>query len=156
MAAGRPLARRRSAWWASRSPTRYGLDGYADLLWAAAAVGAIIWGLVLPRSTQTLVIAWICAAVASLTKNEGLTTALVVLVLIALRYRPLTLPWLRRLRAHPEIGASLTRRISVARRWTERAAFVVVPALPGLAWADGSSHRPPRRILRVVVDGITG
>jgi hypothetical protein len=93
----------------------YGVDGYADLLWAAAAVGAIIWGLVLPRGTQALAVAWICAAVASLTKNEGLTTALIVLVLITIRYRPLTLP---------ELG-----------RWAERTAFVIVPALPGLAWA---------------------
>lgn len=93
------------------------LVGYTDLLWAAAAAAAVVWGLVLPRSAQALAVAWICAATASLTKNEGLTTALVILVLIALRYRPLTLPG------------------PMARRWTERAAFVVVPAVPGLAWA---------------------
>ena len=29
-----------------------GIEGYTDLLWAAAAAGAVIWGLVLPRSTQ--------------------------------------------------------------------------------------------------------
>jgi hypothetical protein len=92
-------------------------DGYTDLLWAAAAVSAVIWGLVLPQSSQALAVAWVCAAVASLTKNEGLTTALVVLGLIALRYRPLTLPG------------------PTARRWAERAAFVALPALPGLAWA---------------------
>jgi hypothetical protein len=96
----------------------YGLEGYADLLWAAAAVGAIIWGLVLPPERSSLAVAWICAAVASLTKNEGLTTALIVLVLIALRYRPLRRPELRQ-----------------RRRWSERALFVVAPALPGLAWA---------------------
>jgi hypothetical protein len=96
-------------------------------------VGAIIWGLVLPRSTQTLVLAWICAAVASLTKNEGFTTALIVLVLIALRYRPLTLPGLR---AHLENRSLPDAAVwQVAWRWTERAAFVMVPALPGLAWA---------------------
>jgi hypothetical protein len=95
----------------------FGIAGYTDLLWAAAAAGAVIWGLVLPRSTQALGVAWMCAAVASLTKNEGLTTALVILALIALRYRPLRLPG------------------SMVRRWTERAAFVMVPALPGLAWA---------------------
>lgn len=118
----------------------YGIDGYADLLWAAAAVGAIIWGLVLPQSTQNLALAWICAAVASLTKNEGITTALVVLVLIAFRYRPITVSWLRQLRPHSE-----NRRLSVAavghvaRRWIERAAFVVMPALLGLVWA-GLAH----------------
>jgi hypothetical protein len=97
------------------------IEGYADLLWASAAVGAVIWGLVLPQSAQALGVAWICAVVASLTKNEGLTTAAAVIVLIALRYRPLT---------RPVLGA---------RRWAERAAFVVVPALPGLAWA-GLAH----------------
>lgn len=95
----------------------YGIDGSADLMWAAAGAGAVIWGLVLPQSTQALRIAWICAAAASLTKNEGLATALVILALIALRYRPLRAP-----------GPKLVG-------WAERAAFVVVPALPGLAWA---------------------
>jgi hypothetical protein len=133
---------------------RYGVDGYTDLLWAAAAVGAVIWGLVLPRSTRMLVVAWICAAVASLTKNEGLTTGLVLLVLIALRYRPLTLSWVRRLRAHPESGDFPgVAAWPAAPRWAERAAFVVVPALPGLLWAGqirliGLSDRffqsPPR------------
>lgn len=96
-------------------------DGYTDLLWAAAAVAAVIWGLVLPRGPVALGVAWICALAASLTKNEGLTTALVILVLIALRYRPL------RLRG-PQL-----------RDWAERIAFAVVPALPGLAWA-GTMH----------------
>jgi hypothetical protein len=93
------------------------VEGYADLLWAAAAAGAVIWGLVLPQSTQALGVAWICAVAASLTKNEGFTTALVVIVVIALRYRPPTRPG------------------PVARRWAELAAFAVLPALPGLAWA---------------------
>jgi hypothetical protein len=84
-------------------------------------VAAVIWGLALPRSGQSLGVAWICALVASLTKNEGLTTAVVILVLIALRYRPLTLR-----------GPQL-------RPWAERIAFVVGPALPGLAWA-GTMH----------------
>jgi hypothetical protein len=115
---------------------RYGVDGYTDLLWAAAAVGAVIWGLVLPRSTQALVVAWICAAVACLTKNEGLTTGLALLVLIALRYRPLTLSWVRRLRAHPDSGGFRgAAGWSAVPRWAERAAFVVLPALPGLVWA---------------------
>jgi hypothetical protein len=95
----------------------FAIVGYTDLLWAAAAAGAVIWGLVLPQSPQALGVAWICAAAASLTKNEGLTTALIILVLIALRYRPLSLP-----------GPAV-------RTWAERAAFVVLPALPGLAWA---------------------
>jgi hypothetical protein len=95
----------------------FGVEGYADLLWAAAATAAVIWGLVLPPSARALAVAWTCAAVAGLTKNEGLTTALVLLVLIALRYLPLTMPG------------------PAARNWARRAVFVAVPALPGLAWA---------------------
>jgi hypothetical protein len=115
---------------------QFGVDGYADLLWAAAAVGAVIWGLVLPRGTQALVVAWVCAGVATLTKNEGLTTGLALLVLIALRYRPLALSWVRRLRAHwPSVAVSGVAVWPQARRWAERAGFVVVPALPGLVWA---------------------
>jgi hypothetical protein len=115
---------------------QFAVNGYTDLLWAAAAVGAVIWGLVLPRGTQALVIAWICAAVATLTKNEGLTAGLAILVLIALRYRPLTLSWVRRLGRRPESGGSPgVATWPVAREWAERAAFVLVPGLPGLAWA---------------------
>jgi hypothetical protein len=108
---------------------RPGIDGYADLLWAAAAAAAIIWGLVLPQSPQALVISWLCAVTASLTKNEGLTTSLIIIVLVALRYRPLRRPrWSQR----------QGRRVTVlrtARRWAERGALVAVPALPGLTWA---------------------
>jgi hypothetical protein len=100
----------------------YAVMGYTDLLWAAFGAAAVIWGLVLPRSAQALGVAWICAAAASLTKNEGLTTAVVIIVLIALRYRPLAL-----------------RGLGV-RDWAERAAFVLVPALPGLAWAGVIRH----------------
>jgi hypothetical protein len=119
----------------------FGVNGYADLLWAAVAAAAIVWGLVLPRSTQALSIAWICAAAASLTKNEGLTTAFIVLVLIAFRYRPPKLPWLQRLRAQPgsRRDAEVTLRQTV-RSWAECAAFIVVPALPGLAWAGLARH----------------
>ncbi len=65
----------------------YGVDGYADLLWAASAVAAVLWGLVLPRGRSALLVAWCCAIVASLTKNEGLVTAIVILLLIAIRYQ---------------------------------------------------------------------
>ena len=95
----------------------FAVEGYADLVWAAFAVGAVIWGLVLPRSPRALAVAWICAAAASLTKNEGLTTALIIIAAIALRYRPFSLPG------------------PMSRRWAERAVLVLLPALPGLAWA---------------------
>jgi hypothetical protein len=120
--------------------SQYGIDGHADLMWAAAAVAAIVWGLVLPRSTQALVVAWICAIAASLTKNEGLTTALIVLGLICLRYRPLRLRHLRARGDSPDRHAEglPSRRPPLARwprEWAVRAAFVLLPAVPGLAWA---------------------
>jgi hypothetical protein len=99
-----------------------GLDGRTDLLWAAAAAAAVVWGLVLPASARALVVAWICAAAASLTKNEGLATALLILVLIAARYRPLR-PYLKP--ARPGLGLP----------WAERAGIAALPALPGLTWA---------------------
>ena len=61
---------------------------YADLLWAAAAVGALVFGLVLPRAPHHLAVAWLCATAASLTKNEGLTTSLMIFVLLSIRYLP--------------------------------------------------------------------
>jgi hypothetical protein len=119
---------------------KFAISGYTDLLWAAAAAAAVILGLVLPRSAQNLGLAWICAAVASLTKNEGLTTALIILVLIAFRYRPLrsgfrAVAWLWRDRA--DAAASLGR---CALSWAARAAFVAGPALPGLASAWLARH----------------
>jgi len=110
----------------------YGVNGYADLLWAAAAVGAIVWGLVLPRSASALAVAWVCAIVASLTKNEGLTTSLIVLAMIALRYVGAMLPLLGATGAH-YAGASTTRRW--VRIGARLAVMFIVPAAPGLAWA---------------------
>jgi hypothetical protein len=114
---------------------RYVGTGYTDALWAAAAVAAVICGLVLPRAPQFLLTAWIFAAVASLTKNEGLTTALVILVLIAFRYKPLGQQPQRP--AH----ASLPGKAWLAgRQWAIRVCYVVVPALPGLASAELARH----------------
>jgi hypothetical protein len=108
---------------------KFGISGYTDLLWAAAAAAAVILGLVLPRGRQNLCLAWICAAAASLTKNEGLTTALIILVLITFRHIPVRISW--RHWSRP------TRRSAgrLALTWLRRAAFLIVPALPGLASA---------------------
>lgn len=108
---------------------KFAISGYTDLLWAAAAAAAVILGLVLPRGPQNLCLAWICAAAASLTKNEGLTTALIILVLITFRYLPVRISW--RHRARPNLR-SVGR---FALTWLQRAAFLIVPALPGLASA---------------------
>lgn len=61
-------------------------NGYADMLWSAAAVGAVAYGLMLPVSAQNLGAACILASVAGLTKLEGTVTAVAIVALIALRF----------------------------------------------------------------------
>jgi hypothetical protein len=78
----------------------FATNGYADPLWALAAVGAVGFGLVLPGRGRDLGAAVLLLAVAGLTKDEGIVTAMAIVVLIALRgargswvARPGTLPW---------------------------------------------------------------
>ncbi|HMK64023.1 MAG TPA: hypothetical protein VK386_10415, partial [Acidimicrobiales bacterium] len=56
---------------------QYGVDGYADLLWSAAATTAVVYGLVSPRSTANLFTAVVTATAAALTKNEGLIASVI-------------------------------------------------------------------------------
>jgi hypothetical protein len=61
------------------------LDGYADALWSAAAVGAVVFGLVLPCEPANTGAAVILATVAGTTKLEGSVTAAIIVGLIAAR-----------------------------------------------------------------------
>ncbi len=61
------------------------VDGHADALWSAAAVGAVAYGLVLPCEAPNVGVAMILAAVAGTTKLEGSIVAAVIVGLIALR-----------------------------------------------------------------------
>jgi hypothetical protein len=63
----------------------YATNGYTDLLWSAAAVGAVGFGLVLSGRRADLGAAAILLAVAGLTKDEAIPTAMVVVVLLGLR-----------------------------------------------------------------------
>jgi hypothetical protein len=109
---------------------QYAVDGYADLLWSAAAVAAVVYGLVLPRRGPNLRVAWMAATVAALTKNEGLSAALVVLALVAVRYvPPVDTPAGRHLPARQASAAAL------ARTWTRRGALASALVLPGALWA---------------------
>ncbi len=101
----------------------YGVDNEADLLWAATAVAAVLWGLVLPRERTALFVAWSSAIVASLTKNEGLVTSIIILLLIALRYGRPSLAW-----------RDPTDRRANVRSWALCFLMWIVPALPGLVW----------------------
>jgi hypothetical protein len=63
----------------------FATNGYADMLWAATAVGAVGYGLVLPGRRHDLGAAVVLLAVAGLTKDEGYVTAMVIVALISLR-----------------------------------------------------------------------
>lgn len=63
----------------------FATNGYADLLWAAAATGALSYALVLPPSPADLGAAAVLVAVAGLTKQEGYATAAVIVVAVAAR-----------------------------------------------------------------------
>ncbi|MGH9917961.1 MAG: hypothetical protein ACRD6W_03675, partial [Nitrososphaerales archaeon] len=63
----------------------FATNGYADLLWSAAAVGAIAYGLVMPPFGGSVGAAAVLLAVAGLTKDEGIAIGMVVVVLIAAR-----------------------------------------------------------------------
>jgi hypothetical protein len=66
---------------------KYVINGYADLLCAAAGAAAVVYALVLPRSTENLVVSVVLIAVCGLTKNEGVPLVMLFVVLVLLRYR---------------------------------------------------------------------
>jgi len=110
----------------------FAVGGYADLLWAASAVAATLYGLLLPRSSSHLAIAWICATVAALTKNEGLTVALVILALMSIRYIPASSR--RQVARYGQIGRfeSMVRRTLPV--WFFRGGLWLAMAVPSLLW----------------------
>jgi hypothetical protein len=63
----------------------FATNGYADMLWAASAVGAVGYGLVLPGRRGNIASAAVLLAVAGLTKDEGYVTAMAIVALLALR-----------------------------------------------------------------------
>jgi hypothetical protein len=63
----------------------FATNGYADPLWSFAAAGAIAYGLLLPFEARHVATAAILLAVAGLTKQEGVATAMVLTVLVVLR-----------------------------------------------------------------------
>jgi hypothetical protein len=115
----------------------HAFNGDADLLWAAAAVAACIFGLVLPRSRECLGTAWIGVVVASLTKNEGLTAALLLAVLVSFRYIP-SPEWNGWLTSIPSTSREpwRPRRTDVGLTiWAYRALLMATMVIPGCAWA---------------------
>jgi len=111
----------------------FGVSGYADLLWAASALAAILIGLMLPPSLRNLAAAWVCATVAGLSKSEGFVTACMILGLIAVRYVSRPVAPLAALRLKAE---GVRRSVGIVwARWAAKVIFfAVVMALPGLLW----------------------
>jgi hypothetical protein len=64
-----------------------GVNGYADLLWAASAAAGALYLLIAPPGRSQLILGLVSVAVAGLTKNEGFAAALLILFLAALRHR---------------------------------------------------------------------
>lgn len=64
----------------------FATNGYADLLWSASATGAIGYGLVLPLHRRHVGTAVVLLAVAGLTKDEGIATAMAVVLLMTTRH----------------------------------------------------------------------
>ena len=64
----------------------FATNGYADPLWSAAAVGAVAFGLQLPPSRSAIGTAAILLAVAGETKVEGTVVAVVLVVLVTIRW----------------------------------------------------------------------
>ncbi len=60
-------------------------NGYADPIWSLAAVGAVAYGLQSRVDPSTRAAAAVLVLVAGLSKNEGLVTALALVVLVAAR-----------------------------------------------------------------------
>ena len=113
----------------------YGVGGYADLLWAASAAAAVLWGLVLPLSGRHLAIAWVLATVAGLTKNEGFITACIILLLVSIRYLPVPS---RSINLPRHAGPGTQRDHWLSWTWWLAKVFAatVLLALPGILW-DG-------------------
>jgi len=63
----------------------FATNGYADMLWATSAVGAVGFGLVLSGRRTDLGAAVVLLAVAGLTKDEGYVTSMAIVALVALR-----------------------------------------------------------------------
>jgi hypothetical protein len=63
----------------------FATNGYADMLWAVSAAGAVGYGLVLPPQRSNLGVTIVLLAVAGLTKDEGYLTAVAIVVLVTLR-----------------------------------------------------------------------
>ena len=109
----------------------FATNGYADMLWAMAAVGAVGFALVLPGTGRDLGAAVLLLGVADLTKDEGTATAVAIALLWTARAT-----W----RARPLAGAGAPPGVAAWRALAAGAAGVVaLMAWPALTRALGAA-----------------
>jgi hypothetical protein len=114
----------------------FATNGYADPLWAFAAAAAVGYGLLLPFDPRHIGVAGLLVLVAGLTKEEGVATAMALVVLIVLRS-------LAHVGSDQARSARAARRSVVVRRKRVAAGLAglaVLAAWPVLARLD---HAPP-------------
>jgi hypothetical protein len=114
----------------------FATNGYADPLWAFAAAAAVGYGLLLPFDPRHIGAAAVLVLVAGLTKEEGVATAMALVVLVVLRS-------LAHVRSDQARSARSARRSVAVRRKRVAAGLTglaVLAAWPALARLD---HAPP-------------
>jgi hypothetical protein len=63
----------------------FATNGYADPIWSLAAVGAVVFGLLLPPTRSDLGVAVVLITVAGLSKVEGTAVAMIIVVVVTVR-----------------------------------------------------------------------
>jgi hypothetical protein len=112
----------------------FATNGYADPLWSFAAAAAVGYGLLLPFDVRHMGAASVLVLVAGLTKQEGVATAMALVVLFVLRslaHVPWDAPDARRLE---RANGSVRRRARSARRAVVIRRECLALGLAGLAF----------------------
>jgi hypothetical protein len=125
-------------------------NGYADPIWSLAAVGAMAYGLQAGASRANLGVTGILIMVAGLSKDEGLATGRLLIVLVALR-GVMTMAAEERRRRWWRPGLIGAAELAVIASWPLAVRIVHARGL-------GSSHSPARLVssrARASYEGMT-
>lgn len=114
----------------------FAVTGYADLLWAGAAAAAVVWGLLLPKERSAIAVAGLTAGLAAVTKNEGLTSAIAIVVLVAVRYTDLPTLVIAHIRSQGmrSLFKKLLPSLLNSVRAQSKLLLYLVPIAAGLVW----------------------
>jgi hypothetical protein len=110
----------------------FATNGYADPLWSLAAVGAVLFGLVLEPTGADLGVVTVLLGVAGLAKVEGTAIAIVLLLVIGLR---------RQLRPDRPSGWSLRPLLAIATGVVALSAWELVTVVMGVPTDPSISGR---------------